>query len=66
MATYADMEELIRLGAYRAGSSADVDRAIALQPALDDFLRQGKDESVGLSEGYRRLAEIMLTPATEK
>src|SRR5437764_5741059 len=25
MATYADMEELIRLGAYRAGSSAEVD-----------------------------------------
>jgi flagellum-specific ATP synthase len=28
MATYADMEELIRLGAYRAGTSAEVDEAI--------------------------------------
>ena len=28
MATYADMEELIRLGAYRAGSSPEVDEAI--------------------------------------
>ena len=28
MATYSDMEELIRLGAYRAGSSPDVDEAI--------------------------------------
>ena len=28
MATYADMEELIRLGAYRPGSSAEVDEAI--------------------------------------
>ena len=30
MATYSDMEELIRLGAYRTGSSAEVDEAIAL------------------------------------
>ena len=27
--TYADMEELIRLGAYRAGSSQEVDEAVA-------------------------------------
>jgi flagellum-specific ATP synthase len=59
MATYADMEELIRLGAYRAGSSEEVDRAIALNPALDDFLRQGKEEATSLREGYLRLAGIM-------
>ena len=29
MATYADMEELIRLGAYRTGSSPEVDEAIS-------------------------------------
>ena len=32
MATYADMEELIRLGAYRPGSSPEVDEAIRLHP----------------------------------
>jgi flagellum-specific ATP synthase len=66
MATYADMEELIRLGAYRAGSSPEVDRAIRLNPALEDFLRQGKDEAVGLPDGYRRLAAIMAATETEK
>jgi flagellum-specific ATP synthase len=30
MATYSDMQELIRPGAYRTGSSAEVDEAIAL------------------------------------
>ncbi|HVY57903.1 MAG TPA: flagellar protein export ATPase FliI [Xanthobacteraceae bacterium] len=61
MATYADMEELIRLGAYRQGSSPEVDEAIRLHEPLEDFLRQGKDEATGLTEGYRRLAEILGT-----
>src|SRR5690348_10074199 len=38
MATYADMEELIRLGAYRAGSNPEVDEAIALHRPLEEFL----------------------------
>ncbi len=59
MATYSDMEELIRLGAYRAGSSEEVDAAIRLNAPLEEFLRQGKEESTSLSHGYRRLAEIM-------
>jgi flagellum-specific ATP synthase len=59
MATYADMEELIRLGAYRPGSSPEVDEAIALNPALEAFLAQDKAQSTGLKEGYRRLAEIL-------
>lgn len=59
MATYSDMEELIRLGAYRTGSSAEVDRAIRLMPQLDSFLAQGKEESTSMGDGYLRLAEIM-------
>ena len=59
MATYSDMEELIRLGAYRAGSSAEVDRAIRLMPQLDAFLAQGKEESTSMEDGYLRLAAIM-------
>jgi flagellum-specific ATP synthase len=66
MATYSDMEELIRLGAYRAGSSAEVDEAIRLNPALEDFLRQAKDEVTGLADGYRRLEQILKTLATER
>jgi flagellum-specific ATP synthase len=62
MATYADMEELIRLGAYRPGSSPEVDRAIALNPALEAFLAQDKAESSSLIEGYQRLAEILAEP----
>jgi flagellum-specific ATP synthase len=66
MATYSDMEELIRLGAYRAGSSAEVDEAIRLNPALEDFLRQAKDEVISLADGYRRLEQILKTLETER
>jgi flagellum-specific ATP synthase len=65
MATYADMEELIRLGAYRKGSSPEVDEAIGLHPALEGFLGQGKDESTSLPDGYRRLAGIFTDAETE-
>ena len=59
MATYSDMEELIRLGAYRPGSSADVDEAIALHKPLEDFLGQGKDEATTMADGYRTLDAIL-------
>jgi len=66
MATYADMEELIRLGAYREGSSADVDEAIRLHKPLETFLGQRKDEATGLMEGYQQLAQILQSLATER
>ncbi|MEJ2625148.1 MAG: flagellum-specific ATP synthase FliI, partial [Pseudolabrys sp.] len=65
MATYADMEELIRLGAYRPGTSEDVDEAIRLHEPLEAFLGQNKDDSSTLAEGYHRLAEILSAMETE-
>jgi flagellum-specific ATP synthase len=63
MATYSDMEELIRLGAYRPGSSAEVDEAIGFHQPLEEFLGQYKTESTGLLEGYQRLKQILANPA---
>jgi flagellum-specific ATP synthase len=65
MATYADMEELIRLGAYRPGSSPEVDEAIGLHAPLEAFLAQGKGESTRLQEGYERLERILNGLETE-
>src|SRR6187431_2028233 len=65
MATYADMEELIRLGAYRTGSSAEVDEAIGLHQPLERFLGQDKEEVTKLEEGYQRLEQILGALATE-
>jgi flagellum-specific ATP synthase len=66
MATYADMEELIRLGAYRSGSSPEVDEAIRLHDPLEAFLRQAKEEKSSLDDGYRRLAQILANLETER
>ena len=65
MATYADMEELIRLGAYRTGSSAEVDEAIALHKPLEGFLSQLKEEATSMADGYRRLEQILKREETE-
>jgi len=56
---YEDMAELIRLGAYKAGTNAEVDEAIKLYPKLEAFLAQGKTEQATLGEGYDALADIM-------
>jgi len=65
MATYSDMEELIRLGAYRPGSSPDVDEAIALHKPLEAFLGQLKEEATTMAEGYQRLEKILQGEETE-
>jgi len=65
MATYSDMEELIRLGAYRPGSSPDVDEAIALHKPLEAFLGQLKEEATSMAEGYQRLERILAGNETE-
>ncbi|MDP6351774.1 MAG: flagellar protein export ATPase FliI [Alphaproteobacteria bacterium] len=59
MATYRDMEEMIRLGAYRPGTSAEVDEAIQYNPALEEFLRQDLSESSNLEQGYEELAQLL-------
>jgi flagellum-specific ATP synthase len=59
MATYENMAELIRLGAYRAGSDPEVDEAIRYRDQLEGFLKQGKTEKATLAGCYRALEEIL-------
>ena len=61
MAAYTDMEELIRIGAYRRGSDPVVDEALRLMPDFDAFLNQMKDDHTPLDEGFRRLETILGT-----
>jgi len=58
LATWTENEELIRLGAYRKGSSPEVDEAIARQGELEKFLKQGMRESSPFAETLRRMAQF--------
>ena len=64
LATYEDMAELIRLGAYRRGTDPAVDEAIHYYPQLETFLTQRKTEATSLAECYAQLAEILEMPFT--
>lgn len=59
MATYDDMAEMIRLGAYRKGADPEVDEAIAYHEALEKFLSQKPSERSTLTEGYKQLADVL-------
>ncbi|MCA9488344.1 MAG: FliI/YscN family ATPase [Myxococcales bacterium] len=54
LATWAENEELVRLGAYRKGSSPQVDEAIDRMPHLLRFLQQG-GEGTSFDETLRQL-----------
>jgi flagellum-specific ATP synthase len=59
LAAYSDMEELIRIGAYRAGADPKVDLAIRLNPALEAFMTQDKSETTSLDDSFARLGAIL-------
>lgn len=60
MATYEDMAEMIRLGAYRVGSDDKVDKAIFYHDEMENFLSQGKQEHCELNSGFEQLKGILV------
>jgi flagellum-specific ATP synthase len=59
LARYSDMEDLIRLGAYKEGSDLEVDRAIRLFDPLNRLLTQRKDEATPSAEGFAALRQVL-------
>ena len=59
LSAYANMEELIRIGAYRAGADPLIDRAIALNPAVERFLSQNPNDSTSLDASFAGLSDIL-------
>ncbi|MCQ2740764.1 MAG: flagellar protein export ATPase FliI [Alphaproteobacteria bacterium] len=62
IASYEDMAELIRLGAYKKGSNREVDEAMFYYPMIEEFLSQSKQERFTLEQGYQMLNDILATP----
>ncbi len=62
LAAHRDVKELVEIGAYAAGSNPDADRAIALLPRIDAFLRQQVGEASTAAAAWQGLHELVETP----
>jgi len=59
LSDYAQVEELLNIGAYAAGSNPDYDLAIACKPTIDQLLQQGRNETHGLGDFNRARAQLL-------
>ncbi|EAQ02008.1 flagellum-specific ATP synthase [Pseudooceanicola batsensis HTCC2597] len=59
LARYADMEELIRIGAYREGSDEEIDAAVRFARPAENFLTQSKTESTTSEQAFAKLYELL-------
>ncbi|WP_342625456.1 flagellar protein export ATPase FliI [Bacillus subtilis] len=58
LSTYQNSEDLINIGAYKRGSSREIDEAIQFYPQLIQFLKQGTDEPALLEESVAALTSL--------
>jgi len=59
LAVWREGRDLVEIGAYRAGTNERLDRALALVPGIEAFLRQGVHERSSLEETLARLAALL-------
>ncbi len=59
LSLYEEMEELIRIGAYKPGADPQVDEAVRVRPALERLLSQGRHEQTSFDESFAMLAEAL-------
>ena len=64
--TYQENRDLVAVGAYQPGSNPQLDEAIALWPAIIEFLRQHHQQSVDSEQSLAGLREMFdAVPATD-
>lgn len=59
LSTYIQSEDLINIGAYKKGSSQEIDEAINMYPQIVSFLKQATDEKVSMEEAVNRLFQLI-------
>lgn len=59
LAIHDDMQDLLRLGAYKIGTDSKVDEAMRLAPKIEMLLQQDRNCQVGLADGFARLSDIV-------
>lgn len=59
LATYAEAEDLINIGAYSKGSNPQIDYSISKIEAVNNFLKQNFDESTSLGQTKEELGILL-------
>lgn len=60
LAAHARSEDLVRIGAYKPGMDAELDRAMTAMPALMKFIEQKSDESITMDAAVAHLLQMEL------
>ena len=60
LSAHAKSEDLVRIGAYKAGTDMELDQAMRAMPLLKDYLQQGSEEHVTMADSIARLQELAL------
>jgi flagellum-specific ATP synthase len=58
LAVYGRSEDLVRIGAYKPGTDADLDRALRSRQSVREYLMQDAQEQVTLAASMDRLAAL--------
>ncbi len=58
LSTYINSEDLINIGAYKKGSSIEIDTAIRLYPEILSYIKQSTDEKISLEESVNALISL--------
>ncbi len=59
MAVHRDAEDLINIGAYKQGSNQEIDYAISHIDGINNFLRQGFDDSSSMEETLNDMGALV-------
>lgn len=65
IATFTEMEDMIRLGAYREGTNHDIDYAMHYYPKVMAFLAQHHQDKTSLEHSFSQLRQILGDDQTE-
>jgi len=68
LATWQDIEDLVNIGAYAAGTNPDFDLAVFGKPLIDEFLRQSIDDGARFDQvrtGLLSLARTLIQKAKQ-
>ena len=60
LSAHAKSEDLVRIGAYKAGTDVELDQAMHAMPLLKDYLQQGSEEHVTMADSIARLRDLAL------